>query len=114
MLYSFASFGLLFKVGLTYKPILLSKLYQNSFGIYLVHVAVFKLIPAGWHALLPVGIDLPVTIIITLAISYGVVEVVARTPLLTRLLLGRQRSAGRDSAMRGGNQMKNVTEGGER
>ncbi|MBP1990376.1 acyltransferase [Paenibacillus eucommiae] len=87
--YSFSSIGLLMKIGLNYHTKFLSKIYINSFGIYLVHVAIIKVLLLISLLFFSKILFIIINILLTILISYWVVELLKRTPA-SFLLFGQR------------------------
>lgn len=97
MIYSFASMALLVKLGMTYtlKPI--TSLYRNSFGIYLIHVAVIKVIFMLSSMFFSNLLFIMLSTLLTLIVSYWCVELIKMTPI-SLLLLGQKNKSIRKQA----------------
>ncbi|KRE97075.1 hypothetical protein ASG89_29905 [Paenibacillus sp. Soil766] len=98
MIYSFATMALLVKFGMTYKSNLFTYLHRNSFGIYLIHVAVIKVIFMLSSIFFSNLFFIMLSTLITLFVSYGCVELIKRTPI-SSLLLGQKKSSRNQSSV---------------
>ncbi|WP_187274165.1 acyltransferase [Paenibacillus sp. N3.4] len=100
LVYSFAALGLIIKLGMISKWKIMTNLYQNSFGIYLIHVAVLKLMFLISSVLFSNLIYVTASIVLTIVISYWIVELIKRTPLSFLLLGQKSMSTKRHSSMK--------------
>ncbi|MGO4272558.1 acyltransferase family protein, partial [Paenibacillus sp. TAF58] len=97
MIYSLASLALLVKLGMRYKLKFVTNLYRNSFGIYLIHVAVIKVIFMLSSIFFSNLLFIMLSTLLTLIISYWCVELIKRTPV-SSLLLGQKNKSERRPA----------------
>ncbi|WP_261302576.1 acyltransferase [Paenibacillus andongensis] len=96
MIYSLTSLALLVKLGMTYKLKSITSLYRNSFGIYLIHVAVIKVIFMLSSVFFSNLFFIILSTLLTLTVSYWCVELIKRTPI-SSLLLGQKNKSVRKS-----------------
>ncbi|UKS24916.1 acyltransferase [Paenibacillus sp. HWE-109] len=89
LFYSLATILVLIKLGMIIQSRLLENIYRNSFGIYLIHVAVLKLIYLVSSHMFANPAAIVASIVLTMLISYGMIEVIQRSPL-SWLLLGQK------------------------
>ncbi len=89
VLFSCSAIALLMKLGMKRRSNLFSWLYEHSFGIYLVHVAVIRGIEQV--SLLPFsnGLGIIVTTALTVVVSGCIVMLIKKSPLAV-LLVGRK------------------------
>ncbi|WP_171683073.1 acyltransferase [Paenibacillus planticolens] len=92
LIYSFATMALLVKLGMTYKLKPITSLYRNSFGIYLIHVAVIKVIFMVSSIFFSNLLFIMLSTLLTLIVSYWCVELIKRTRI-SSLLLGKNNNS---------------------
>ncbi|MZQ83653.1 acyltransferase family protein [Paenibacillus sp. 5J-6] len=88
MIYSFASMALIVKISMTLRnqPKYITSIYRNSFGIYLIHVAIIKVVLIVSSLLFTNLLFIVLTTLLTLIVSYWFVELIKMTPISTVFL----------------------------
>lgn len=90
ILYSIGAFALLYKIGLNQGSVLMHKVYVNSFGIYLNHVAVIILLEAvSNNYFFSNALFACIAFLLTMFISYFITEAIRLTPFAT-IFLGQK------------------------
>lgn len=87
-IYSIASIALLIRLGMIYHWKMITHLYRNSFGIYLIHVVFIKILFLISSLFFSNVLYIVLSIVLTTLISYWLIEMIKWTPL-SFLLIGK-------------------------